>query len=607
MSPWKFQPVPPRLQEGWATYINTTIIGVIGMSLRDHPHAEDEAMAEAKQVEAFRQVTQAIRDAKATGFPVAALAAEDDVKPDAVVGDKPAESANPYRLGYDIWLHAAEKMKAKHPDASEVELLRKIGQDDIAESMKALGLDKPFDQQHVIVISDGLFPPPPGVILMDCADAMKVASYEGFPVRYPDWKFGMEYEEIMPLSDMGKTIIRDMIVNKNPVVVYCLDGYNSDGTKKAEDAPKKKFPHIPFEGILAEIDGVKKVVDPHNGIEMKDDGDVVCVVDPLWDKDKKITIDHQHPKREEGVFVNAAVEKKEPVKRKFYSRLGVMDRDNYRCRFCGQDVSQDSTRNMPCRDAVICHLLVLARGGTHSYENCVTSCKVCCEKKGYMTPEEAKMPLLSLDHPMFKPSGPKNFINDGTPESEFIKDLLGVKKADSLPPPSGTDGVFVVGPQADPTELSSEGCIDRYGRPWTEKDDPRVFTMTEPLHDMEFIRAVIDAEADQPTVIVDGKVMPAGEYVAEQIAAMPEMRQYLTPTGGSPKVDQPIIIAAGNTELLELKTDKTMDALRDRTVRVEDVPYLLKWEDEIKVLQKESDRLSKTDKTPPKNQVQIDD
>lgn len=591
------------------------------MSPEDRPHAEDEAMAqaEAKQVEMFNYVAAAIRSAKAAGFPVEALAAEDDVKPDAVVGDKLAESANPYRLGYDIWLHAAEKMKAKHPDASDTELLRRIGQDEIAESMKALGIDKPLDQQHVIVISDG---EPKGIT--------EVASYEGFPVRYPDWKFGMEYEEIMPLPEAEKTIIRDHIVKDSPVIIYCLDGYDRHGNTLLPPSDKK-FPHIPFEGILAEVDGVKKIVDPHNGIEMKDDGDVVCVVDPLWDKDKRITIDHQHPKVE-GAFVNAAVEK-EPVKRKFYSRLGVMDRDNYRCRFCGQDVSQDSTRNMPCRDAVICHLLVLARGGTHSYENCVTSCKVCCEKKGHMTPEEAKMPLLSLDHPMFTlPNMPKNFINDGTPESEFIKDLLGIKKA-------------------DPAELSSDGMSDPIGRPYTEKDDPRnfllsvaeftkklkiwevknnpdvpviivdsidqndqrTFTMTGPLHDMEFIKAVIDAEPDTPTVIVDGKVVPAGEYVAEQIGKLTTDRGgWLRPVPNN--VDQPVIIAAGNEELLSLKHDKARDVLLDRVVRI-DVPYLLKWEEEIKLFtQNGADLLAHRKlyekpegNTPPKNQVQIED
>src|SRR5271170_7270827 len=41
-----------------------------------------------------------------------------------------------------------------------------------------------------------------------------------------------------------------------------------------------------------------------------------------------------------------------------------------------------------------------------------------------------------------------------------------------------------------------------------------------------------------------------------------------------------------NPEFVKLQQDVTMEALRDRTVRV-DVPYLLRWSDELKVLEQD--------------------
>jgi len=51
-------------------------------------------------------------------------------------------------------------------------------------------------------------------------------------------------------------------------------------------------------------------------------------------------------------------------------------------------------------------------------------------------------------------------------------------------------------------------------------------------------------------------------------------------------VDEVIIGHTNMPEFLKLKNDQTMEALRDRTVKI-DVPYLLKWSDEINVLEQD--------------------
>lgn len=51
----------------------------------------------------------------------------------------------------------------------------------------------------------------------------EVASYGGFPVRYPHWKWGMEYEELQRGYEHGMHKIYEMVINTNPCYIYCLD------------------------------------------------------------------------------------------------------------------------------------------------------------------------------------------------------------------------------------------------------------------------------------------------------------------------------------------------------------------------------------------------
>lgn len=51
----------------------------------------------------------------------------------------------------------------------------------------------------------------------------EVAAYGGFPVRYPHWKFGEQYEEMSKGYEHGMHRIYEMVVNTNPCYIYCLD------------------------------------------------------------------------------------------------------------------------------------------------------------------------------------------------------------------------------------------------------------------------------------------------------------------------------------------------------------------------------------------------
>lgn len=51
----------------------------------------------------------------------------------------------------------------------------------------------------------------------------ELASYGGFPVRYPHWSFGMEFEELSRGYEFGMHRISEMVINTNPCVIYCMD------------------------------------------------------------------------------------------------------------------------------------------------------------------------------------------------------------------------------------------------------------------------------------------------------------------------------------------------------------------------------------------------
>jgi len=63
------------------------------------------------------------------------------------------------------------------------------------------------------------------------------------------------------------------------------------------------------------------------------------------------------------------------------NRKAVFARDHNRCQYCGS-----TSENLD-------HVHPRSRGGDHTWENVVASCRPCNTRKGDRTPEEAGMPL----------------------------------------------------------------------------------------------------------------------------------------------------------------------------------------------------------------------
>lgn len=58
--------------------------------------------------------------------------------------------------------------------------------------------------------------------LVDYNQLSEIASYGGFPTRYPHWKFGMEFDKLSKSYEYGLSIIYEMVINNNPCYAYLL-------------------------------------------------------------------------------------------------------------------------------------------------------------------------------------------------------------------------------------------------------------------------------------------------------------------------------------------------------------------------------------------------
>ena len=60
--------------------------------------------------------------------------------------------------------------------------------------------------------------------LIDYRKMCEIASYEGFPVRYPHWRFGMEFDKLFKSQTYGLSKIYELVINTDPCYAYLLEG-----------------------------------------------------------------------------------------------------------------------------------------------------------------------------------------------------------------------------------------------------------------------------------------------------------------------------------------------------------------------------------------------
>ena len=78
---------------------------------------------------------------------------------------------------------------------------------------------------------------------IDADQLNAIAAKGGFPVRYPHWRFGMEYERLSKGYHHGLQKIYEMVINNNPCYAYLM---NSNGTADQKLVMAHVYGHCDF-------------------------------------------------------------------------------------------------------------------------------------------------------------------------------------------------------------------------------------------------------------------------------------------------------------------------------------------------------------------------
>lgn len=107
-------------------------------------------------------------------------------------------------------------------------------------------------------------------------------------------------------------------------------------------------------------------------------------IEKIYEIEECIKIGETYIPRTIKLTYNVAIPKMELP----FSRENIYARDEHICQYCG--------REFPAKELTLDHVYPKSRGGDTDWENIVTCCKHCNQKKADRTPEEAGMPLLNL-------------------------------------------------------------------------------------------------------------------------------------------------------------------------------------------------------------------
>lgn len=92
-----------------------------------------------------------------------------------------------------------------------------------------------------------------------------------------------------------------------------------------------------------------------------------------------------------------------------FSRTNAFLRDQHSCQYCG--------RKRARHELTLDHVIPVVQGGTKSWENIVTACIQCNQRKGGRTPHEAGMRLIAKPRaPVWLPAASLRYDLNSAPE-----------------------------------------------------------------------------------------------------------------------------------------------------------------------------------------------
>ncbi|MGK5083700.1 SpoVR family protein [Bdellovibrionota bacterium FG-1] len=101
-----------------------------------------------------------------------------------------------------------------------------MGFDDYGSSQLTPELSKLRDQILGYALDYGLDPFEVIFEMVDSEQINSLAALGGFPVRYPHWRFGMDYDQLSKGYEWGLQKIYEMVINTNPSYAYLMKANN---------------------------------------------------------------------------------------------------------------------------------------------------------------------------------------------------------------------------------------------------------------------------------------------------------------------------------------------------------------------------------------------
>lgn len=143
--------------------------------------------------------------------------------------------------------------------------------------------------------------------ILDWKQMNMVASYGGFPNRYPHWSFGMEYEQLSKSYSYGLSKIYEMVINNDPSYAYLL---HSNSMMDQKLVMAHVYGHVDFfkhnlyfahtnrkmmDQMANHKTRIKRYIDKHGQDEVERFLDVCLSVDNLIDFHSSFMDRHEVP------------------------------------------------------------------------------------------------------------------------------------------------------------------------------------------------------------------------------------------------------------------------------------------------------------------------
>lgn len=140
----------------------------------------------------------------------------------------------------------------------------------------------------------------------------------------------------------------------------------------------------------------------------------------IADEEEKIS--SKYMEMEKPVIIRLLYFVKLPHQRRDYITNRVLfARDKWRCQYCGRHQKElEEKEKLTCD-----HVKPQARGGKHAWDNVVTACSTCNNKKGDRLPREAKMmPKTVPKKPMYLAAALLQYCKNGQ-QRQYIEEWCG--------------------------------------------------------------------------------------------------------------------------------------------------------------------------------------